>query len=763
MLGSMALGLVRLASGLWAIRRLRSRSEPLADPDLIDTVALLRAEMNCSHPVEVRTSAELATPATIGWSRTLILLPQDWQTWNDDERRAVLAHELAHVCRGDFVTGLLAQVSLALQFYHPLAHWLSARLRLEQELAADAWSAKISGGPQSYLTTLAQMALRRDDRVLYWPARAFLPSRGTFVRRIEMLRDSKRIRHVGLSAPLRLATVGLLATLGVLIAGLRGPMAAPAQLPRPTAERATGNAASNPASQAFDLNFLPAETRMFVAMKPAALLGGPEWRPLLKTLGGNGPLGEAFLLPLDEIEQLLVFWEGFPPNPAVSGSPTLIPRPSGVIVRAVKPQEWKNVLSHVAASTDQVQHAGQTYLRARKSPGEQVDLSIYTPDNRTAVLAPDDLLRVLIEERKLPKDRPAWNDAWSQLAKGQVNAVLDTRWLRRRLDQGQIKLGTIAPLLEKVRAYAVSINADRELSADVVAMVGEQEDVKTVTETIQALLTMGRNTMPSLNEQAANAGPLREASEWAIGTLATLLDKARIEATGQTVRLQTSSPVDVSHLAAVLFTFASSAQSSATRVQSINNLKQIGLAFHTFHDSKGHFPPPVLYGGKSGKVPYSWRVAILPYLAEEEVYNSYNFDEPWDGPNNSKLLDKMPATFGYPAIVGRSKTHTAYFVFTGAQTLLGKGDKPSFTDVTDGLSNTILAVEAKREVPWTKPEDIPFDPQLPLPQIGGFTPDGANVLFGDGSVRTLKSTINPTVMKALITRAGGEVIASDAF
>ena len=403
MLGSMALGLVRLASGLWAIRRLRSRSEPLADPDLIDTVALLRAEMNCSHPVEVRTSAELATPATIGWSRTLILLPQDWQTWNDDERRAVLAHELAHVCRGDFVTGLLAQVSLALQFYHPLAHWLSARLRLEQELAADAWSAKISGGPQSYLTTLAQMALRRDDRVLYWPARAFLPSRGTFVRRIEMLRDSKRIRHVGLSAPLRLATVGLLATLGVLIAGLRGPMAAPAQLPRPTAERATGNAASNPASQAFDLNFLPAETRMFVAMKPAALLGGPEWRPLLKTLGGNGPLGEAFLLPLDEIEQLLVFWEGFPPNPAVSGSPTLIPRPSGVIVRAVKPQEWKNVLSHVAASTDQVQHAGQTYLRARKSPGEQVDLSIYTPDNRTAVLAPDDLLRVLIEERKLPE------------------------------------------------------------------------------------------------------------------------------------------------------------------------------------------------------------------------------------------------------------------------------------------------------------------------------------------------------------------------
>ena len=43
--------------------------------------------------------------------------------------------------------------------------------------------------------------------------------------------------------------------------------------------------------------------------------------------------------------------------------------------------------------------------------------------------------------------------------------------------------------------------------------------------------------------------------------------------------------------------------------------------------------------------------------------------------------------------------------------------------------NTILAVEAKREVPWTKPEDIPFNPELPLPQIGGFDPNGINVLL----------------------------------
>ena len=66
---------------------------------------------------------------------------------------------------------------------------------------------------------------------------------------------------------------------------------------------------------------------------------------------------------------------------------------------------------------------------------------------------------------------------------------------RRRVDQGDVELGTIAPLLEKLRAYAISINADRELAADVVAMVGEPENVKPVTETMQAF-DRGKDTFP---------------------------------------------------------------------------------------------------------------------------------------------------------------------------------------------------------------------------------------------------------------------------
>jgi prepilin-type processing-associated H-X9-DG protein len=200
------------------------------------------------------------------------------------------------------------------------------------------------------------------------------------------------------------------------------------------------------------------------------------------------------------------------------------------------------------------------------------------------------------------------------------------------------------------------------------------------------------------------------------------------------VHLQASSPVDVAHVVQITLALLGTAQEEATQAQSVNHLKQIGLAFYSFADSRNHLPPPVLYGGKSGKVPYSWRVALLPYLEQQELYNSYNFDEPWDGPQNSKLLDKMPAIYAYPRLAGASKTHAAYFVFTGKDTLLGSGSNPVIADISDGMHRTILAVEARREIPWTKPEDIPFDAAMPLPQIGGFTPDGANVLFGDGSV-----------------------------
>ena len=89
--------------------------------------------------------------------------------------------------------------------------------------------------------------------------------------------------------------------------------------------------------------------------------------------------------------------------------------------------------------------------------------------------------------------------------------------------------------------------------------------------------------------------------------------------------------------------------------------------------------------------------------------------------------------------------------------------EPSIPQITDGASNTIMAVEARRDIPWTKPEDIPFDPKGSLPELGGYWENGFNALFADGSVRALKSSIQPRILKALITRDGGEILSSDSY
>jgi prepilin-type processing-associated H-X9-DG protein len=203
-------------------------------------------------------------------------------------------------------------------------------------------------------------------------------------------------------------------------------------------------------------------------------------------------------------------------------------------------------------------------------------------------------------------------------------------------------------------------------------------------------------------------------------------------------------------------------RAASTRVQSVNNLKQIGLALHNFAASHGdRFPASVMIG-PDRKTPYSWRVAILPFIEQQELYSQYKFDEPWDGPNNRKLLGRMPALFAHPDAPRGNMT--SYFMPTGPHTISPDARGSALIEITDGTSNTIAVVEARRDVPWTKPEDIPMavgpgSEGQPVPKLGGFSPNGFNALFGDGSVRFLIEKIAPDVLKALLTRDGGEVIA----
>jgi len=218
----LVIGCLQLAVGLAVVWTRLRRSHPLRDRGLVRTVEQLREEMGCRRSVELRVSYDLATAATAGWSEPVILLPADWRRWTSQERRAILAHEMAHIVHNDYLAGILSRVGLALHFYHPIVHWLVARMRLEQEFAADAVAAEFAGGRREYLKTLAQMALRQSSESPLILARAFASEPSMFLRRIKRLRDSQRpTNHLSARKQALLVATFLLA--GLIVSGVRGP------------------------------------------------------------------------------------------------------------------------------------------------------------------------------------------------------------------------------------------------------------------------------------------------------------------------------------------------------------------------------------------------------------------------------------------------------------------------------------------------------------------------------------------------------------
>jgi hypothetical protein len=179
----------------------------------------------------------------------------------------------------------------------------------------------------------------------------------------------------------------------------------------------------------------------------------------------------------------------------------------------------------------------------------------------------------------------------------------------------------------------------------------------------------------------------------------------------------------------------------ATHKASADSLKKLLIAFHNYADAHGELPPAVVVG-PDGKPLYSWRVLLLPYLGEKKLFEQFKLDEAWDGPNNKKLLAKMPKVFNPVAGEAQKSHKTFYQVFVGPETPFTgrvKNKGPRFpASFPDGTSNTYLVVEAGAAVPWTAPRDLPYDGKKPLPKLGGLFPDGFHAATADGAVRFYK-------------------------
>jgi prepilin-type processing-associated H-X9-DG protein len=219
-------------------------------------------------------------------------------------------------------------------------------------------------------------------------------------------------------------------------------------------------------------------------------------------------------------------------------------------------------------------------------------------------------------------------------------------------------------------------------------------------------------------------------------------------------------------LVALLLPAIQAAREAARRTQCTNNLRQVAIAFHNYHDTYGTFPPAYI-PDEDGNPKHSWRVLILPFMEQQALYEMYDFDEPWDSPANMAVTNVGIQAYQCPSSedVARMPNTTNYMVITGPGTVFQGAEGTKIHDITDGTSNTLLIVEVTGTgVGWAEPVDLDVaDLGPPLSAEGpGSTgsrhPGGINAAMCDGSSRFLSDVIDFETFKAMTTRDGGEPI-----
>jgi hypothetical protein len=205
-----------------------------------------------------------------------------------------------------------------------------------------------------------------------------------------------------------------------------------------------------------------------------------------------------------------------------------------------------------------------------------------------------------------------------------------------------------------------------------------------------------------------------------------------------------------------------STRNAANRIASSNNLRQIGMACINYHSATNAMPLGEQQGegGALRSKGLSWRVDLLPFLEQDELHQQFHLDEPWDSPHNRKLISRMPQIYRSPRFEHPDPGTTYYRALVGPGTVMG-GPKPlnlDFITARDGATETLLIVEAAEPVIWTKPDELRYDPNGPLPGFGGPQRGDFLGLFADAHVQSLSPKLGEKTLRAYITVDGKEVI-----
>lgn len=527
------------------------------------------------------------------------------------------------------------------------------------------------------------------------------------------------------------------------------------------AEPPTAGAAEGKAK--IDVGYLTPETAAAVVVYPRHVFTAAEMEMLpVEVISAAGK--KAIGIDPVEIEQLLAIAEA--PESLQAGPPQ-----AGIVVRMTKSLSDGPILAPLWQRTKDAKLDGKGYRQAMGP----MDFSIFRPDDRTLIVANDDLLHRMLENHKNPTDGKMANVLGRFAEPPDALAYVLVEPLRPLIAQ-PLAMAPVPPPLADVKkipdllnSVGAKVNVTANMSISLTLRATNKEAAEQLEQIINQLIDMGRQAMLAESaRQAASNDPVEQASaQYARRISDRMIQSLRPVRKGEVLTLgmgdgknpQMAQMATIGVLIALLLPAVQAGREAARRTQSSNNMKQINLAMLNYESAHKEFPARANFD-KEGKPLLSWRVHVLPYLEQNELYKQFHLDEPWDSEHNRKLIPMMPTIFRNPT--GTAQPGMANYLAVCGSGLAFDGNKGrQFKDIRDGSSNTILAVEANDDaaVVWTKPDDWQYDANRPMAGLGTAHPGGFNVSFFDGSVRFMATSLDPTVLQAMLTIAGGEPVA----
>ena len=390
------------------------------------------------------------------------------------------------------------------------------------------------------------------------------------------------------------------------------------------------------------------------------------------------------------------------------------------------------------------------------------------PDDCTLLVGPEPLLKKMLALRVAVAEQVAGSVQQQLCASFPANDIAGMIELESLKDlKAQMAQNTPMPgLIEGLQGamFTADLAGTGEFLSQFEIRTANKNSAMQLSALAQGMLQMQKAQMLSMADT-----PESPLNEEAAETLAGLYDTVKITTKDSNVSYVMPKPEDMDSFLetmkpgfVAMFEAIRESRKAAIAMSRMNNMKQIGLAFHNYHDVYNHFPAANGNGerGEGKKTGLSWRVHLLPFIAQAALHSKFRQNEDWDSPHNKALIEKMPDIF---KVEGVDKPgHTSVHVLTGDDTAMGTDDGVGLQDITDGSSNTILAVVAGPESAevWTNPGGLEFNPDDPKKVLGTLG-EQFLVLLCDGSVRFLKASIDDETLKNLIQRNDGNVVNLD--